>query len=73
MRKPIENIILFIGIVFLTLGISTFFIILVRGGLSNILDNWYWVITGSILLSIGSSLLYLRNKMIELKPESKID
>ncbi len=68
LKKPIENVLAFVGIVFSIVGLVSLF-------LSAPFVMWislnYWPLftSGSILLSIGISLLYLRNKLIQLKIE----
>ncbi len=66
-RNPIENVLLFLGVVFSGLGIYTLIIgVLMLGW---ILDSWLFVTSGSIFLSIGMSLLYLSNNLTQLKLE----
>ncbi|KKN39321.1 hypothetical protein LCGC14_0744730 [marine sediment metagenome] len=65
LKSPIENILLFIGSVFIALGFITLFfaIPMLFGSLYN---GWPWTITGSILLSIGASLNYLEVKLSKI-------
>ena len=54
LKGPIENILLFLGLVLFTLGFITlyFAIPMVIGSVYN---GWSWIINASILLSIGIS------------------
>ncbi|MFX1364136.1 MAG: hypothetical protein ACFFCE_15295 [Promethearchaeota archaeon] len=72
LKNPIENVLLFLGVVFSILGIFTFYIVIREIDWYYIYDGWSLLISGSILLSIGISLLYLRNKLIQLNLESEI-
>ncbi len=67
-KGPIENVLLLVGLVLFTLGFFTlYFAILLLIG--NPYNGWPWMVSGSILLVIGSSLTYLEVKLSKIKIE----
>jgi hypothetical protein len=68
LKGPIENVLLFMGLVLITLGFFTlyFAIPMLIGSHYN---GWPWMVSGCILLAIGSNLVYLETKLSKIKIE----
>ncbi|MFX1310664.1 MAG: hypothetical protein ACFE8C_13260 [Promethearchaeota archaeon] len=66
LKSPIENVLLFVGLVLFTLGFFTlyFSIPMLIGSHYN---GWPWTVSACILLAIGSSLTYLEIKLSKIK------
>ena len=68
LKGPIENVLLFLGLVLFALGFFTlyFAIPMLIWGPDN---GWPWMVNACILLSIGASLTYLEVKFSKIKVE----
>ena len=73
LKKPIENVLLFVGIVFSILGFVSLFISAPSVIFGISLNYWPFFTSGSIFLSIGISLLYLENKLTNIKLDLEIE
>ena len=68
LKGPIENILLFVGLVLFSLGFFTlYFAIPMLIGTYYL--GWPWTVSTCILLSIGASLIYLEVKLTKIKIE----
>ncbi len=67
-KSPVENVLLFVGLVLFTLGFFTLYFAIPML-ISNPYIGWPWISYASILLSIGSSLTYLEVKLSKIKLE----
>ncbi|MFX0060519.1 MAG: hypothetical protein ACFE8J_19660 [Candidatus Heimdallarchaeota archaeon] len=68
LKSPIENVLLFIGLVLFTLGFFTLYFAIPMLIYSHY-NGWPWTVYGCILLSIGTSLTYLEVKLSKIKIE----
>lgn len=68
LKGPIENVLVFLGMVFIALGFFTF-LFAITIFIYNLYNGWPWIVNASILLSIGLSLTYLEAKLSKIKIE----
>ncbi len=68
LKRPIENVLLFVGLVLFTLGFFTLYFAIPML-IGNPYIGWPWTTYACILLSIGSSLTYLEVKLSKIKIE----
>ena len=68
LKGPIENVLLFLGLVLFALGFFTLYFAIPMLIWSHY-NGWPWTIIASILLSIGISLTYLEVKLSKIKIE----
>jgi hypothetical protein len=66
LKHPIENVLLFLGLVFFTLGFFTLYFAIPML-IASPYNGWPWIIYATILLSVGISLTYLEVKLSKIK------
>ncbi|UCD02406.1 MAG: hypothetical protein JSV23_05185 [Promethearchaeota archaeon] len=68
LKGPIENVLLFVGLVLFTLGFFTLYFAIPML-IANHYYGWPWIVSACILLAIGSSLAYFEVKLSKIKIE----
>jgi len=68
LKRSIENVLLFLGLVLFTLGFFTLYFA-IGMLIESVYNGWSWMINACILLSIGVSLIYLGVKLSKIKIE----
>ncbi|NVM36452.1 MAG: hypothetical protein HWN81_12710 [Candidatus Lokiarchaeota archaeon] len=68
LKGSIQNVYLLLGMVFFTLGFFKLYSAIPMM-IGNYYNGWSWMVSGTILLSIGFSSLYLENKLTKIKIE----
>ena len=68
LKGPIENVLIFVGLVLFALGFFTLYFAIPMF-IYNPYNGWPWIINSCILLSIGISLTYLEVKLSTIKIE----